>query len=76
MHHDDVPDARMDDAEHALQARFEATRDRTAASAEPLRALRDTVIGAVGAGKAAVATRRAQARDRAAATRSSRIPPV
>jgi hypothetical protein len=76
MRGSDVPEAGMDDAEHALQARFEATLDRTAASAEPLRALRETVIGAIGAGQAAAATRRARARDRSAARRSSRIPPV
>jgi hypothetical protein len=76
MHQREVPEARMDDAEQALQASFEATRDRTAAAAEPLRALRETVIGAIGASRAAVATGRARARDRSAARRSSRIPPA
>jgi hypothetical protein len=67
LHRSDVPEAGMDDAEQTLQARFEVARDRAAASAEPLRALRETVIAAIGAGQAAVATRRARARDRAAA---------
>jgi hypothetical protein len=75
MHAGQAPPAALDEAERMLAARFAAARRRTAALAGPLGALRETVVGTVGATAASRIAQRARADDEAAAARLTHEPP-